>query len=116
MRELVSGSLLFLALIAWGAEPAAPSKPSSDGGLTTATDGGTAREDPSKLPFTPYSIKKILASHHDEVQNCYEDTMANREKVIEGKLLTAFSIEADGTVRKARVLKKGTTLNDAKLH
>ena len=100
-------ALLFAAASAPTANP--------DAGLDRSADAGVASE-VSNLPFTAYSIKKILASHQEEVQNCYEQTLAGRENVIEGKLTVAFSIQPDGTVRKAHVLKKGTTLHDAKLH
>lgn len=100
-------ALLFAAASASTANP--------DAGLDPPADAGVAWES-SNLPFTPYSIKKILASHHQELQNCYEQTLAGHEKVVEGKLSAAFSIQPDGTVKKARVLKKGTTLHDARLH
>jgi len=35
---------------------------------------------------------------------------------VEGSLTAAFTIKPDGTVKDAKVVKKGTTLHDAKLH
>lgn len=107
MNALIRCSVLLVASIAFADEP--------DAGLSRSADGGVVSES-LRLPFTPYSIKKILASHHQDIQNCYEETLAGRQKVIEGMLTAAFSIQPDGTVKKARVLKKGTTLRDAKLH
>lgn len=107
MNALIRCGVLFAASIAFADDPDAGPNPSADAGVGSES---------SNLPFTPYSIKKILASHHQDIQNCYEETLAGREKVIEGKLTAAFSIQPDGTVKKARVLKKGTTLRDAKLH
>src|SRR5215467_432979 len=107
MNAAIIRALLFAAASILGANP--------DAGVSPSADAGTSSES-SNLPFTPYSIKKILAAHHQDLQNCYEQTLAGREKVVEGKLSAAFSIQPDGTVKKARVLKKGTTLRDAKLH
>ncbi len=107
MNALISCGVLFVAPIVIAEVP--------DAGLNRSADAGVGSES-ANLPFTPYTIKKILASHHQDIQNCYEETLAGRQKVIEGTLTAAFSIQPDGTVKKARVLKKGTTLRDAKLH
>jgi hypothetical protein len=107
MNVRISCGVLVAASIAWADNP--------DAGLKQSADAGVGSES-SNLPFTPYSIKKILASHHQDIQKCYEETLAGRQKVAEGTLSAAFSIQPDGTVKKARVLKKGTTLRDTKLH
>jgi hypothetical protein len=107
MNGTIISALLFAAASASAANPEA--------GVDPPADAGVASES-ANLPFTAYSIKKILASHHQDLQNCYEQTLAGQEKVVEGKLTVAFSIQPDGTVKKAQVLKKGTTLHDTKLH
>ena len=86
---------------------------SPDGGFQQSPDGGGEL---ANLPFTPYSIKTILAAHHQDIQNCYEDTLAGKANVVEGRLNAAFIIKPDGTVKDAKVVKKGTTLHDVKLH
>ncbi|QAT85579.1 FHA domain/TonB domain-containing protein [Corallococcus coralloides] len=87
--------------------PAAPATPApkKDDGL-----------DVSKLPFTPDSIRQVIAYHMPRIQECYEDTLVEKDKKVEGKLLTTFTITAEGTVRSAKVDKYGSTLKDAGLN
>jgi|SRR6516164_4912608 hypothetical protein len=87
---------------------------SPDAGFPEPPDAGAGEL--ANLPFTPLTIKKILGAHHQDIQNCYEETLAGRGKVVEGSLTAAFTIKPDGTVKDAKVVKKGTTLHDAKLH
>jgi hypothetical protein len=80
-----------------------------------------AREEPpapdvSRLPFTPDSIRQVMGHHKGKLQACYEEVMAAQEKKVEGRLMTAFTITPEGTVKDARVLKKGTTLQAPGLH
>ncbi len=80
-----------------------------------------AREEPpapdvSRLPFTPDSIRQVMTHHKGKLQACYEDAMAAGEKKVEGRLMTAFTITPEGGVKDAKVLKKGTTLNEPGLH
>lgn len=112
--------VLWLGLAAWGAlaqgAPAAGSK----------GDEGAAPEKPAKpekppldverLPFTPDSIMKVISYHQDEIQSCYEETLAVKEKPVAGKLMTSFTITPTGLVKGAKVVKKGTTLHEPKLH
>jgi hypothetical protein len=72
--------------------------------------------DVSKLPFTADSIKQVVTHHQPKIQECYEEVMASREKVVEGKLMTAFVITGEGLVKNAKVVKKGTTIRDEKLN
>ncbi|WP_375759460.1 AgmX/PglI C-terminal domain-containing protein [Corallococcus exercitus] len=85
--------------------PATTPAPKKDDGL-----------DVSKLPFTPDSIRQVMAHHMPRIQECYEDTMVEKDKKVEGKLLTTFTITAEGTVRSAKVDKYGSTLKDAGLN
>jgi len=103
MNALTSCAVLLSALV---------TSASPDGGFQQSPDGGEL----ANLPFTAYSIKKIVAAHHQDIQNCYEETLAGKAKVVEGRLNVAFTIQPDGTVKDAKVVKKGTTLQDAKLH
>ena len=72
--------------------------------------------DVSKMPFTQTSIRKVVSHHQAQVQSCYEETLAGKDKVVEGKLLTSFVITVEGLVRDAKIEKRMTTLNDPKLH
>lgn len=71
--------------------------------------------DVSKLPFTQASIGKVIAWHQPKVQACYEDLLASKERIVEGRILTSFVITAEGLVRDPKVQKKGTTVKDPKL-
>lgn len=72
--------------------------------------------DVSKMAFGEDAIKRVMAYHNDQLQSCYEGTLADRAKVVEGTINTSFVITPEGAVKKARVVKKGTTLKDGKLH
>jgi len=72
--------------------------------------------DVSSMIFTADSIREVVAYHQDEIQQCYEELLAALEKPIEGRVSTSFIITPTGLVKGAKVLKKGTTLKDAKLH
>ncbi|MGQ0505242.1 MAG: AgmX/PglI C-terminal domain-containing protein, partial [Myxococcaceae bacterium] len=47
---------------------------------------------------------------------CYNETLAGRRNVVEGKLMTSFVITAEGLVKKPKVEKKGTSVKDGKLN
>jgi hypothetical protein len=119
MDRMSAAAVLLLSTSTWA--QAAP-----DGGTTDARpigDSGGASAAPSKppldlslMPFTNDSVKKVIAYHHDEIQACYEETLASKDKPVEGRVMTSFVVTPEGTVKNARVLKKGTTLKDPKLH
>jgi hypothetical protein len=90
-----------------------------------AADGGTAAAaeppknagpDVSKMSWSPENIKAVVAYYQPQIQNCYEETLAAKDKAVEGTLKTKWVITPQGLVTKAEVLKKGTTLKDPKLH
>lgn len=72
--------------------------------------------DVSKLPFSPDSIKMVIQHAQPKIQACYEDMLAGRKKPVEGRLMTTFTITAEGLVKSPKVTKKGTTLRDSKLN
>lgn len=87
----------------------------------TSTDGGVVEwqgpgPDPSKLPFTPDSIKQIVAAYQPRIQECHESQMAAKDKHLEGKLVTSWVIQPDGTVKKPAVNKKASSLKDPHLN
>ncbi len=93
------------------------------GTAAVAQDAGaesTERADPNapnvaKLPFTQDSIKAVVAYHQPKIQGCYNEMLAARKNVVEGKLMTSWVITGEGLVKKPKVEKKGTTFKDAKL-
>ena len=94
-----------------------------DNGNAASADGGTAEApapaegpDVRKMPFTPESVKQVVAYWQPKIQTCYEETLAGKEKDVEGVLKTKWVVGGEGIVKKAEVLKKGTTLKDPKLH
>lgn len=73
--------------------------------------------DVEKMSFSQESIRKVVSHHQPQIQTCYEEILASKgDKVVEGKLLTSWVITAEGLVKNAKVLKKGTTLKEPKLH
>ena len=118
----LSFAVVVLAVAADGAKPtekaqgnqamkealkSALSAPSTDGGVEL---------DVSRMPFTPDSIRRVITHHQPKVQACYEETLAGKEKDLEGTLMARFIVTAEGLVKGARIEKKGTTLKERKLH
>lgn len=90
---------------------------------TTTSDAGVVEEaapaegpDTRKMPFTPESVKTVVAYWQPKIQTCYEETLASKDKDVQGVLKTKFIVGGSGIVKKAEVLKKGTTLKEPKLH
>lgn len=81
-----------------------------------ASDKPSEGPDVSKMPFTPDSIKQVVAAYQPKIQGCYEDHISNKKKAPEGSLKTAWTITPDGLVKGAKVDRKGSTLKDAALH
>ncbi len=88
-----------------------------------ATDGtAPAKEekknglDVSKLPFTPDSIKQVVVSFQPQIQACYEEHLAAKNKAVEGTLKTSFVITPEGFVKNAKVNVKTSTLKDKNVH
>jgi hypothetical protein len=81
-------------------------------------DGGSADEGPdvSKMTFSKDAVAKIVSFHQPKIQSCYEETLAVKDKAVEGTLITSWTITAEGLVKGAKVEKKGTTLKDPRLH
>jgi hypothetical protein len=71
--------------------------------------------DVALLPFTPDSIRAVVTSHMDQIQDCYEERLAESGKAKRGVIKTAFKITPEGMVKGAHVLRRGTTLHDAEL-
>jgi hypothetical protein len=72
--------------------------------------------DVSKMPFTRDSIKQVVDHSLDKIQGCYEETLADKDQPVEGKLMTSFIVTPEGLVKKAKIEKVGTTLKDSRLH
>src|SRR5262245_15748036 len=120
MRNLSLVGLVLLNASAWaqiGAPDAGASRTAAgDGG---APGGAAAQKPPLDLevmPFTSETVKKVVAQNGYKIQACYEEMLAGKEKPIEGRVMTSFVVTPEGLVKNARVLAKGTTLKDPKLH
>ena len=120
MRRLTLMGLLLLTAPAWaqiGApDPGASRVAAGDGGTP---DGAAAQKPPldvDVMPFTSETVKKVVAYNQHKIQACYEEMLAGKEKPVEGRVMTSFVVTPEGLVKNARVLPKGTTLKDPKLH
>ena len=107
--------MLFPLLVVLAAAPAAP-----DAGSPAAAEVGPATpargSGPEKLPFTPDTIREIVRAKQPDIERCWEQTLAGTDKPVDGKLQTHFVITPEGTVKQAKVVKKGTTLKNEALH
>ena len=116
--------MLFPLLVVLAAAPAAPdagvSAPEPGAPAGTAAGVGPATpavgSSPEKLPFTPDTIKQTVRAKQPEIERCWEQTLAGTDKPVDGKLQTHFVITPVGSVKQAKVVKKGTTLKDPALH
>jgi hypothetical protein len=103
---------------------AAPAHPDAgvavDAGVAAESSSGTATprrgSGPDKLPYTSDTIKEIVQSKQPEIERCWEQMLAGQDKAVEGRLQTRFIITPLGTVKAAKVLKKGTTVKSPELH
>jgi hypothetical protein len=77
-----------------------------------ATDG----PDVSKMTFSKDAVFKVVTFNQPRIQTCYEESLAVKDKAVEGTLNTSWTITPEGMVKGAKIEKKGTTLKDAKLH
>ena len=103
--------MLVPLLLALAAAPAAP-----DAGAPAITATPQKGSGPEKLPFTPDTIREVVKAKQPDIERCWEQVLAGEEKPQEGKLQTHFVISPAGTVRGAKVLKKGTTVKNQALH
>ena len=71
---------------------------------------------PEKLPFTPDTLQEVVRAKQPEIERCWEQSLAATDQPVDGKLQTHFVISPEGTVRQAKVVKKGTTLKNEALH
>jgi hypothetical protein len=111
MRALMCVVVLSLTTSALAQDDAAPGAADSK-----AAKPAKAELDVTKMKFSQESVRKVIVHNNDKIQGCYEETLAGRDKPVEGKVMTSFVITAEGLVKQAKVLKKGTTINDDKLH
>jgi hypothetical protein len=93
-----------------------PPAASADGGTAAAPAPERKGPDVSKMSFSPDNIKAVVAFYQPQIQQCYEETLATKDKAVEGVLKTNFVVDPNGIVKKASIVKKGTTLKDPRLH
>lgn len=74
--------------------------------------------DVASMPFTPESIKTVVAYYQPKIQGCYEEHLAGikGKKVPEGKLVTSWIITPDGLVKKAKVEGKKSQVRIAAMN
>ena len=115
MKRVLLPAVLLVSAVALA--QGAPAKKPSGGKPAPATAPAKSEgPDVERLPFTPDSIRQVVTYHQPRIQECYEDHMAEKDKKVEGKLKTSFTIDANGLVKGARVVKKASTLKDPNLH
>ena len=104
-------------LLALAAALALSQAPADAAPAPGAADAGVVATPPSldvsKLPFSRDTVKLVMDHHTPRIQGCYEETMAEKDRVVAGRLLTSFIVTPQGTVRAPKVLKKGSTLRVA---
>jgi hypothetical protein len=98
-----------LALAVLAAAPAGAAAP------TAAPADAPAKPefDPSKLPFTEFSIKEVVRHKLPDIQQCYETAIKETGKnPPEGRVVVNFKIVSSGATSDASIKKDGTTLKN----
>ncbi len=116
MNARIAAALLF-------AVPAYAQKSDADKMRQAVKEAVNPKADPDnpppdvdKMPFSSDSVKRVVAHYQPKIQACYEETLAEKEKALEGKLVTSWVITTEGMVKNARIDKKASTLKEPKLH
>jgi len=116
MKRVLLPAVLLASTVAF-AQGAPTKKPSGRKPAPAATAPAKSEgPDVDRMPFTPDSIRQVVTHHQGRIQECYEDYMAEKDKKVEGRLMTTFTIDANGLVKSAKVVKGSSTLKDANLH
>ncbi|WP_163996538.1 AgmX/PglI C-terminal domain-containing protein [Pyxidicoccus caerfyrddinensis] len=117
MKRVLLPAVLLVSAVALA--QGTPAKKSSGGKPASAPATAPAKSegpDVEHMPFTPDSIKEVVSYNQPRIQECYEDHLAEKNKKVEGRLMTSFTIDANGLVKGAKVVKKSSTLKDSGLH
>ena len=100
-----------LALAVLAASPAAA--PSAAPAAAAAEAPAKPEFDPTKLPFTEFSIKEVVRHKLPDIQSCYEGAIKETGKnPPEGRVVVNFKIVASGATSDASIKKDGTTLKN----
>jgi hypothetical protein len=93
-------ALLLLAAPA-AATAAAPAAPKAQ------APAGEQKPDVRDLPFSKEAVLRVVSSHRDEIQRCYEDAMKQRGATAKtaprGRVLMAWTITEEGLPAEVRV-------------
>jgi hypothetical protein len=65
--------------------------------------------------FDQESIRQVVGFHMPEIQECYEQVLADTGKKLEGKVVVRFVITPEGRVSEAKPLPKKSTLRDERV-
>jgi outer membrane biosynthesis protein TonB len=71
--------------------------------------------DVSKMPFDAEAIRTVVKFHMPDIQACYEKSVSETGKNVEGRVVVGFIIDTNGNVSDARVLPKKSTLKDDRI-
>jgi len=115
MKRVLLPAVLLASTVAL-AQGAPAKRPSGRKPAPAAAPAKSDGPDVERMPFSPDSIRQVVTHHQGRIQECYEDYMAEKDTKVEGRLLTAFTIDANGLVKSAKVVKNSSTLKDANLH
>ncbi len=91
-------------------------KESPDGGAPVDAGSVPKGPDVTRMRFDKDDIRRVVAYHTREVQDCYERVIADTEKKFEGRVVVDFIVDPTGHVKEAKVHKKGTTLKEDRVH
>jgi hypothetical protein len=61
-------------------------------------------------------VKKVMEGAQPRIQQCYGEVLAKMRRPVPGKVRTSFVVTPDGYVKDAKLVKKGTTVKDARFN
>ena len=71
--------------------------------------------DISRMPFDAKAIQDVVKFHMPDIQECYEQALADSGKKIEGRVMVGFIIDPNGNVSAAKALPKKSTMKEARI-
>jgi len=88
--------------------------PLSASAADAAPPGPAQKPDVRDQPFSKEAVLRVVSSHRDEIQRCYEDAMKQRgataKNAPRGRVLMAWTITEEGLPAEVRV--KRTAIRD----
>jgi outer membrane biosynthesis protein TonB len=102
------------AATARGEGAVAPSP--AEASLVRSTEGERPPLDVTRMRFDAASVREVMRHRAPEIQKCYERVLAETGGRFQGRVVLQFVIDREGLVSRAKILRKKSTLREARVH